>query len=207
MDAATNILYGVISGIIASFFFELLRAKSSWFPGPSDSPEEYKIDLPDEERAKNRAKLNMMTFNVFFYFYTFFIVYMALFIPASFKTLFNDNPVHLSDARFIGHLLPSIEIGSGMVQPAFIIATTIIYIPLLLIVSKLSVPLAKVVDKFRPVNIYRWRGIQGILFAMFSAFFAILSIYLFNETTIKNAFFTFAIFILMAIGFAAGGKK
>jgi len=207
MDAVTNIIYGVVSGLIASLLFELLRSNSNWFPGPSEAPEYVEPELPDEERARNRAKLGFAAFNVFFYFYTFFIVYMALLVPPMFKTLFNKNIVYLSDARFIGYLLPNIEIGSSYVQSSFILIALTIYIPLLLIVSKVSVPIASIVDKFKPVNIYRWRGIQGLVFAFFSSCFAVLSIYLFNEMTIKDAFFTFCAFIVMAIAFASGGKK
>lgn len=207
MDAVTNIIYGVVSGLIASLLFELLRSNSNWFPGPSEAPEYVEPELPDEERARNRAKLGFALFNVFFYFYTFFIVYMALLLPPMFKTLFNKNIVYLSDARLIGHLLPNIEIGSSYVQSSFILIALVIYIPLLLIVSKVSVPIASIVDKFKPVNIYRWRRIQGLVFALFSACLAITSIYLFNEMTIKDAFFTFLAFVVLAIAFGSGGKK
>ena len=203
----TNILYGVISGLVASFLFELLRKNSNWFPGPSEAPEYVQPELPDEERARNRAKLSMAMFNVFFYFYTYLIVYMALLMPPIFKTVFNKNTVYLSDARFIGDFLPQIEIGSSYVQSSFILIALSIYIPLLILVSKLCLPIAVVVDRFRPVNIYRWRAIQGIIFAIFAASLAVLSIYLFNETTLKDAFFTFLAFIVVAIALGASGKK
>lgn len=207
MGAMTNILYGIVSGLVASFLFELFRKNSNWFPGPSEAPEYVQPELPDEERARNRAKLSMAMFNVFFYFYTYFIVYMALLMPPMFKTVFNKNTVYLSDARFIGDLLPQIEIGSSYVQSSFVLIALSIYIPLLILVSKLSLPIAAVVDRFRPVNIYRWRGIQGIIFAIFAASLAVLSIYLFNESTLKEALFTFLAFIVVAIALGASGKK
>ncbi|MDN6870462.1 MULTISPECIES: hypothetical protein [Aeromonas] len=207
MDAMINILYGIISGIAASFLFELLRKNSNWFPGPSEAPEYVQPALPDEERARNRARLNLAMFNVFFYFYTYFIIYMALLMPPMFKTVFNNNTIYLSDARFIGLFLPKIEIGSSYVQSSFILIALSIYIPLLILVSKLSLPIAAVVDRFKSVNIYRWRGIQCIIFAMFAATLAVFSIYLFNETTLKEAFSTFLAFIALAIAFGASGKK
>jgi hypothetical protein len=207
MDAMTNIIYGVISGVIAAFIFEILRSRSNWFPGPSEAPAYVEPALRSDERARNRAKLGFAMFNVFFYFYTFFIVYMALIMPPMFKTLFNENVVYLSDARFVGHLLPEIEIGSSFLQASFIPIALIIYVILLLIVSKVSVPIALVVDKFKHINIYRWRSIQGIVFAFFSACLAILSIYLFNETTLMDAFFTFIMFFVVAMAFASGGQR
>lgn len=207
MDAITNIIYGVVSGLIASFLFELLRKNFNWFPGPSEAPKYIQPVLPDDERARNRAKLNMAIFNLFFYFYTYFIVYTALLLPPMIKTVFNKNKVYLSDARFIGDFLPQLEIGSNYVQSSFILIALFIYIPLLIFVSKLSSPIAALVDKIRSVNIYRWRGIQGIVFAIFAACLAVLSIYLFNETTIKQAFFTFLSFIVVAVAFGSSGKK
>ena len=132
---------------------------------------------------------------------------MALIMPPMFKTLFNENIVYLSDARFIGHLLPEIEIGSSFLQASFIPIALIIFVILLLLVSKVSVPIALVVDKFKHVNIYRWRAIQGIVFAFFAACLAILSIYLFNETTLMNAFFTLVMFFVVALAFASGGQR
>lgn len=207
MEAMTNIIFGVISGLIASFLFELLRSNSNWFPGPSQAPEYIKLEFPDEKRANNRAKLNLAMFNIFFYFYTFFMVYMALLMPPMFRTIFKKNTIFLSDARFIGDLLPHIEIGTSYVQGSFIFIAFLIYIPLLLIVSKLSIPIASFVDKFWTVDIYRWRLIQGLLFAFFASFLAIVSIYLFNEITFKNAFFTFLTFIFIALVFTSGNKK
>lgn len=207
MGILINIIYGIVSGLIASLLFELLRSNSNWFPGPSEAPKYVEPELPDEKRANNRAKLGFAFFNVSFYFYTFFIVYMALLVPLMFKTLFNKNVVYLSDMRFIGHLLPNIEINSSYVQSSFIFIALAIYIPILFIVSKLSVPIASVVDKFKPVNIYRWRRIQSLVFIFFSSFLSISSIYLFNETTIKDAFFTFLFFVALSIVFASGAKK
>jgi hypothetical protein len=207
MDAMINIIYGVISGLIAAFIFEILRSRSNWFPGPSEAPAYVESELPSDERARNRAKLGFAMFNVFFYFYTFFIVYMALIMPPMFKTLFNENVVLLSDARFVGHLLPEIEIGSRFLQASLIPIALIVYVVLLLVVSKVSVPIASVVDKFKHVNIYRWRAIQGIVFAFFAACLAILSIYLFNETTLIDAFFTIVMFFVVALAFASGGQR
>lgn len=42
---------------------------------------------------------------------------------------------------------------------------------------------------------------------MFAATLAVFSIYLFNETTLKEAFSTFLAFIALAIAFGANGKK
>lgn len=128
-------------------------------------------------------------------------------MPPMFKTIFKKNIVFLSDARFIGDLLPHIEIGTSYVQGSFVLIAFIIYIPLLLTVSKLSIPIAFIVDKFWTVDIYRWRRIQGLLFALFATCLAIISIYLFNETTLIDAFFTFIAFVVIAIAFASGGRR
>ncbi|MCF3099762.1 hypothetical protein EHZ86_21670 [Aeromonas australiensis] len=132
---------------------------------------------------------------------------MALLMPPMLKTIFNKTTIYLSDARFIGEFLPSIQIGSSYVQSTFILIALTIYIPLLFLASKVSIPIAYIVDKFKPVNIYRWRGIQGLVFAFFAACLAVLSIYIFNQTTIKDAFFTFLVFVFLSIAFAVGGRR
>jgi len=130
----------------------------------------------------------MAIFNICFYFYTLFMVYMALLLPPLLKTMFSPDAIFLSDARFVGSLLPQVEVESSIVQASFAVIAIVIYIPLLFVVDYMSAPIALVVDKFKPVNICRWRAIQGMVFAFFAACLAVLSIYVFNEISIQNSF-------------------
>lgn len=182
MDILTNLIFGIIASLIAAVIFETLRNNSNWFPGVQESQNEEEPELQniDDQRAQNRAKLNLALFNIFFYAYTFFIIYIALLMPPMLKTLFNKNTIYLSDARFIGHLLPQIEIGSNIVQSTFIGIAAIIYIPTLFIVDGLTPPISCVIDNFFPITSRRKRGIQGLIFALCAACIAILSIYLFQ---------------------------
>lgn len=203
-----NFVFAIISSIVASFIFELIRSNSSWFPGPSKPVENVDpvYEHPksqDERRAQNKAKLDAFIFNAFFYFYTFLLVYMALVMPPVFTKFFNKGVIYLNDARYIGDLLPQVEITSSYIQAPFIFLTTVIYIPLLFLVSRLSVPIAAIVDKFNPVTIHRWRAIQGLLFAFLSSLLAVLSIYIFNEITLKEAIFMFALFIISGVALAS----
>ncbi|MGA6137572.1 hypothetical protein ACPER7_14880 [Acinetobacter dispersus] len=207
MDVIENIIYGIISSLIASIIFESLRSNTNWFPGPPELTERAEQKLPNDVRAKNRAKLSITFINIYFYFSTFFIVYAALLTPPMFKKLFNENVVYLSDARFIGHLLPDVVISSSYVQIYFIFIAILIYLPLLFVVIKISYPIALLIDKFKVVTIYQLRGIQGVIFTFFSACLAILSIYLFNEITFKDAFLTLAIFVVFGVGLTSGRMR
>lgn len=210
MDVMLTILYGVIGSLIASFVFELLRSKSNWFPGPSESTS-YKVNAFEsndtiDERRVNRAKLHWTFFNIIFYCYTFFIVYAAIVFPPLIKSLFSGETIYLDNARIIGEFLPSVQIGTDFVQIWSVIVTVAIYIPLLLIVSRLAVPLSRVIDKFYKVDIYRWKQIQILLFISFSAVLAIFSIYIFNNGTLKDAAITLLGFILVSFFFSKAGK-
>ncbi|HHG8774665.1 TPA: hypothetical protein ACPYU1_004096 [Raoultella planticola] len=210
MDVIFTILYGIVGSLIASFMFELLRAKSSWFPGPSESTD-YKENVSDsngaiDERQVNRAKLHWAFFNIFFYCYTFFIVYAAIVFPPLVKSIFSGGDVYLDNARIIGEFLPSVQIGTDFVQIWSVIVTVAIYIPLLLIVSRLAVPLSHIIDKFYKVDIYRWKQIQTLLFISFSAVLAIFSIYIFNNGTLKDSAITLLGFIVVSFLFSKAGK-
>lgn len=210
MSVILTILYGVVGSLIASFMFELLRAKSNWFPGPSESIH-YKVDAFESNdtldvRQVNRAKLHWTFFNVFFYCYTFFIVYAAIVFPPLVKALFSGEVVYLDNARIIGEFLPSVQIGTDLVQIWSVIVTVVIYIPLLLIVNRLAVPFSRIIDKFYKVDIYRWKQIQTLLFISFSALLAIFSIYIFNDGTLKDAAITLLGFIFVSFVFSKAGK-
>ena len=141
-----------------------------------------------------------------FYFYTFFVVYISLLLPLFMKSTLGNETIYLSDARFIGHFLPSTEIGKDIVQLTFVAVAFFIYVPLLFIVSQIAKPIAHVVDKFKPVNMYVWRAIQGSLFLLASALIAICNIYIFNETSFKDASIIFLVFVFFIIAIASSKK-
>lgn len=211
MDAVSAIFLGVISSLIASFIFEFIRSNSSWFPGPSDAPDyiepESQHDSEEYERKRNREKLGLTLFNLFFYFYTFFIVYIALLVPPVLTTLLGDHAIYLSDARFIGRFLPDVEVGSSYIQSAFVFIALIFYIPLLIVITAISHPVSRVVRKLKRIDLQVWRAIQSLLFLLFSSCLSILSIYVFNDITLRDAFLIFFVVVALAVAFMFGGKK
>jgi hypothetical protein len=214
VDIASALFYGVVSSVIASILFEILRSKSGWFPGPLDLSSDAELEPPILEnsnsgdvRAANRRKLRFFLFNLFFYSYTFFVIYAAILLPPMLKGAFSNVPVFLSDARFIGLYLPQVAIGSNLVQGWVITLAVVIYLPLLFVVNALAGFIAEIVNKFRAVTIYRWRSIQGLLFIAFAAILAIFSIYLFNDGSLKDAVLTLFGFIVLAFIFAQANRR
>ena len=208
MNAITNFLQAVLASFIAAILLELLRKKSGWFPSPSDEPIPIKPEMSVfDQRESNRQKLNLTLFNVIFFGYTFFIIYIALLFPPMVGKFFNNSTILLSDAKYIGHFLPPVEIQSSIVQSYFIGLTFLIYIPIFLLVHILSIPISRVVNKFLPITIYRWRAIQGFLFIIFATLLAIISIHIFSDNSIKNAFYIMFFFLLFVIGAGVNDKR
>lgn len=209
MDTLFNIGTNIVCGIIAAFLFELLRSNSDWFPGPRPLPIPLPVSSPgpDKVRLANKQKLNLFVYNVFFYFYTLYLVYAALVLPATIRAWFSRETLLLSQARFIGEYLPSIPIESGPLQTWGIIAAIALYIPLWLLVNLLSGPIARVLDNFVEVNIYRWRAIQTIIFALLAAAVAIGSIYIFGNGTFKDAAMSFFFFMTIGAVFTFGRQR
>lgn len=207
MEVVTTIIYGVISSLVAAFLFEVLRSNSDWFPRPYNEPSYRKPDIVSDGRARNRAKLHLIVFNTFFYFYTFFVVYAALLLPPITKMAFSKNALYLTDARFIGEFLPQVQVASDYVQWTFVFIAFALYIPLLMLSHALTIPVASIIDKFKPMNLYRWRKIQTLLFLFFACCLAVFSIYIFNEITLKNACWMFGAFLLLSVGIGSGNKK
>lgn len=209
-DVLTTILYGIISSIIAAIIIELARKNSSWIPSPSENKSLKNTLEPIEQndvRSRNKEKLNRTFFNMFFYFYTFMLLYLALLMPPLLKGgLLNKGVVYLDDAKFIGTYLPHILIQSNIVQSVFIGIAIIFYLPLLLIVNKSSLYIALIVDKFKLVDFYEWRRIQTLIFMIFSSIIAILSIWLYNEMSIGKAFSSFLTFIFLGFVLASGRR-
>jgi uncharacterized membrane protein YeaQ/YmgE (transglycosylase-associated protein family) len=208
MDAIQNIILGVIGSLIAAFIFELWRANSDWFPGPSTPPARFmEPEAEADARARNRQRFKMAIFNGFFYLYTFFLVYQALSLPPVLRVMISGKPILLSDARILGALLPDVAITNSTFQLSLLLAALVLYVVLLFVVNFIASLLAPVVDKFWAITIFVWRRLQGILFILLAACIAVGSIWLFYPVTLKEALSNF--FGVLAIGalFIAAGKR
>ncbi len=157
MDAIQNIILGVIGSLIAAFIFELWRANSDWFPGPSTPPARFmEPEAKADARTRNRQRLKMAIFNGFFYLYTFFLVYQALSLPPVLRVMISGKPILLSDARILGSLLPDVAITNSTFQLSLLLAALVLYVVLLFVVNFVASLLAPVVDKFWTITIFVW---------------------------------------------------
>ena len=208
MDIVQNIVLGVIGSLIASFLFELLRGNSDWFPNPSRPPVDMQAPTPESDaREMNRRRAKMAFFNGFFFLYTFFITYQAVSLPPIVKVMLSKKELLLSDAKYIGVVLPNIAITNDIAQIGLLAVTIAVYIPLFVFITFLAQLLAPVVDKFVVINIVVWRKIQAILFVVFAALLAVLSIWLFYPLTLKDAGMNFLAVIALGMVFILAGKR
>ncbi|HDR9499771.1 TPA: hypothetical protein QDC06_003020 [Burkholderia cepacia] len=208
MDALFNLLLGIVGSLIAAVIFEILRANSDWFPGPA-APSRPHAPIEDEfdERARNREKFKIFTFNVLFYFSTFYLTYAAITLPITVKAMFGKTPVLLDQARLIGEYLPPIEFTKDVVQVSLMLVALVIYFPILWIVGGLATAIYPAVDKFWRVDIYVWRRIQLFIFAVFCAALAVLTIWAFYELTLAQAATNFLAVMGLGAFFTLGQKR
>ena len=208
METLESILVGIIGSLIAAVIIELLRVKSNWFPDPSAPPPSIpRVQSDTDIREMNRQRVKLTDLNLFFYLYTFYLFYLALALPPIIRETVLNVELLLSNAKFIGEILPEVPISKDMAQPPLLIIALLLYIPALFFINFLARILAPSVDKFWRVTIPVWRKIQGILFVFFSACLAVISIWMFYPLTLKDASLNF--FGLAAIGalFILAGKR
>jgi len=207
LEILGTLVIGIIGSLIAAIIFESIRNNSNWMPGPSSPPKPAPIDNEEDERALNKAKLKIAIFNGLFYFYTYFIIYISILFPPMLKAAFNKQPVFLSDAKIIGQFLPQITITTDYIQLYVVGIALVVYIPILLLVNYLSVPVSIVLKKYYKITIYMWRRIQGVFFLLAASLITIGSIWAFNDTTMNDAFFTFVGFVALAFVFFQANRK
>lgn len=205
-DEVINFLIGIASSLTASWIFLNLQGRKKWVPAPPKllEPEEVP-ESPrneDEARRRNRDKFESRTLQVVYYFHSFLMIYLAFLMPPMLKASFRNVPLYLSDARFIGNFLPTIEIGSSYLQFGFIFITFLIYVPALLFVDALTYPIARALNNYVLIDIHAWRRIQIVLFSIIALVIAVLSIWLFYNVTLIDTLQVFLFFVGITIALA-----
>ena len=207
MNIILNLILNVLSSLTASAIFEAFRNKTGWFPAPSEPPKWASPKSGGDTRERNREVLTWRLFNFLFYFVTFSMLYIALLFPPLLKAIFRAAPLYLNDARFIGRLLPQVAVGSGIVQFSFVLIAFTAYVPILFFIESVSPPVARLINKYTVVNAFVWRKIQLVLFLLVASAIAVLSIWLFNQITVRDSFSIFSGFVILTALIVINGQK
>ena len=215
-------LWNIFLNVIAAFVYAGIvwawqnqGSRSSRFPpqplplGASAPPSPGPSTGRPDRRVRNRQALTRAAHRFLFYVTTFGVLYLSVTMPPLFKALFTKGEVLLSDARFIGHMLPSVPIDKSYLQVTFFLIAATLYLPLLEVAKFLTSLLFPVIDKLLPVTERIWSASVMLVFLVFCIPVAATSIWLFFEKSYQDAFLMvlFVLFLVFALGQSQGGRR
>ena len=191
LDDIKNIAENIIATIICGLAVWLWRKGKRDFPPQNPPQQQPNLSQGSGDaqfiRAQNRARLADTMNGLIFYVLTFWSLYWSIVSPAIFKGIGSKTPLLLSQARFVGELLPDMPIDGSVFQGAFLIAAMILYFPVLWIAQWLANGPIAILGHYIEMN--RWNRMRVTLF-----FFMLLclpiaatSIFLFYEITYQDA--------------------
>lgn len=168
MEAIASVILGVISGLLTPHARRWLR----WAFRPSkinqlDMNVEFiepaqSSTVKEQIRAYNREKLNAVMKFVFLHGFTYFFLFVAIYMPLGWATLSTDG-LYFSNTR-LAWLCSSCGIGIES-QTIFSIAVAgLLYIPIWLFSQIISSPIATVFDHFNKVTPNKYMGILMFVF-------------------------------------------
>lgn len=205
-----NIFLNLIAALIFSGLTWLWQRRGSRLM-PSvivDLPPQVEEPEPDR-RTHNRQAAEQFFYKFFFYLSTFGVLYLSITMPPLFKALFSKTDVLLSDARFIGDLLPAVPIGKSYLQVAFFSIAAALYVPMLMFAEFITSLLHPLIDSFRPVTGRIWSATTMLVFFLFCIPVSAASIWLFYPKTFQDCLISVFVFlfVVFAFGQAQGGRR
>ena len=192
------------TNVLAAILFEWLRAYVPIVPAPlegyiSDSArhtasasKQYRntkpfpmtssyasVDYAEDTRAQNRRKVGTFFLHVSFYLSTLLVLYICLFVPALLKPWFPQNSVQsLQDIGIIGTFLPETMTLEYISQPAVIMIVGLVYLLVLALVTKVTRPIGRILDRWVEMRIRQWLGLQTAVFVIVAFLLSSLSVWL-----------------------------
>ena len=192
LDDFKNIAENIIATIICGLAVWLWRKGKRDFP-PQNPPQQPPSNLSQGSsdaqfiRAQNRARLAETMKGLIFYVLTFWLLYWSIVSPAIFKGIGSKTPLLLSQARFVGELLPDMPIDGSVFQGAFLIAAMILYLPVLWIAQWLASGPIAILRHYIEMNRGNRMRVTLLFFMLLCLPIAAASIFLFYEITYQDA--------------------
>lgn len=203
-----NIVLNIVLNIVASFLYAALvwlwKQRSSR-PAPipcPPTPAPAREQSSNDHRARNRDALEGGARKFIFYCTTFSALYLSVMMPPLFKTLFTNNELLLSQARFIGDSLPEIPVSKSYLQASFFVVAATLYLPLLLLAETITSLLAPIADFVVQVTERIWSAITMFVFLLFCVPIAGTSVFLFYEKSFADSLITVLFVLFLAFAFS-----
>lgn len=204
-------IVGILGNIIASYLYDIIRAQDSKSPPlvliiePEALPSrrEEKRALPLDHRALNRERATRALLLFFFFAFTFYVLWCAIYFPALlgpglFKT---SETFGLGQVKIVGWFTDA-SVPMSSVRNFIVIATILLYLPLLLLGDRLLIIVRGWYDKFWPVTFEAWVLLRSATFLFLSLLLAGVVTYAVSDLPFYWAMAAPFIFLLIAIGLA-----
>lgn len=205
-----ELILGIVAGIISNLVYGFLFSRNSIAPKVYifhyfyDIQEKTVLDecSPSDIRANNRQKFAEIVYAAFEYIFTLALTYCALFIPPIIGNLLEDNKNYLDSAIFIGKFLPHIKIATNE-YILFIIA--FIFHPFLLAICSITscFIVEPIMDYFFEITYGLQKRIRAVIFLIYAILILILSISIYFNKTLYDAFLVVAALLFLFLGLSA----
>lgn len=208
-DMVESLAIGIVGSLIAASIWEAMRSQSGWTPSPTASPSpvaKARPDRPIDARANNRRRVTEFAANVFFYAFTFYLIYVVAFFPIIIKAWRFGEPILLANAREIGTWLPHVLVTSDVVQSSLVALCFAIYAPALVVMGLLANMVRPLVNCFVIITPSIWRRTQVAIVVVLAAMLAIASIWLYYSLTLTEAAMAL-FFVVVVTGALVGGRR
>lgn len=152
------------------------------------------------------ADLGMWGYTALTYFFTVFLIYFSVSAAPTLKASFSKQPVLLTDASYIGHLLPAVPLTGEYFQWVFVLVTVMLFIPCMVFASLVKNAVIGLIPSVATSARIKF-GIHYFTVAALCAPIAATSIVLFFSKSYKDAFTYVGLVVFLVVAIASNQKK
>jgi hypothetical protein len=135
-----------------------------------------------DTHVRNRRMLQ----RAFFYGLNFFVLYMAISAPPAIRSVWGKT-VYLDDARFLGPLLPHIQVTNAQFQFAFVPIALILYYPILYVSRFVAHTLALIGSQLGHITQNALASMHFFTFISMSVLVAAASEYAYSNRSLRES--------------------
>jgi hypothetical protein len=212
---------GIVGNLLASFIFEILRPHLPLLHGQitqgsssqlgRNDPESFSYPTTDDIEldifSRRRRTVQGFIRGVFFYFIHLYLLSFAISLPISVYLQLNQHGISLSNARFIGHLLPAIRFETFPFDINFLKITLTLVFPLFLVARFISLPFWKLGAYFGYRDLFFQRKVQFSVYLILCIVIAAHTVYLFFPVPYETAWGSVLIAVLFGFLYSSSSSS
>lgn len=207
-SVALNVLSNFIHmGLVWLFCWGLAKYKVNQLSNAATTPPPPLVQYPVKSVPTAKpADLGMWGYTALTYFFTVFLIYFSVSTPLTLKASFSKQPVFLSDASYIGHLLPATPLTGEYFQWVFVLVTVLLFIPCIGISTLVKNSVIGLIPSVATNTRIKF-GIHYFTVAALCAPIAATGIVLFFAKSYKDAFSYVGLVVFLVVAIASNQNK